>query len=32
MSERAYQPRRSLIFAPGTRPDMFPKALEQDTN
>ena len=27
MSERAYQPRRSLIFAPGTRPDMFPKAL-----
>ena len=27
MSERPYQPRRSLIFAPGTRPDMFPKAL-----
>ena len=27
MSERAYQPRRSLIFAPGTRPDMCPKAL-----
>ena len=27
MSDRAYQPRRSLIFAPGTRPDMFPKAL-----
>ncbi len=23
----AYQPRRSFIFAPGTRPDMFPKAL-----
>lgn len=27
MSDRPYQPRRSLIFAPGTRPDMFPKAL-----
>ncbi len=27
MSDRPYQPRRSLIFMPGTRPDMFPKAL-----
>lgn len=28
MTDRAIQPRRSLIFAPGTRPDMFPKALK----
>ena len=28
MGETTYQPRRSLIFAPGTRPDMFPKALK----
>jgi (S)-citramalyl-CoA lyase len=28
MTERSIQPRRSLIFAPGTRPDMFPKALK----
>ena len=28
MTERTIQPRRSLIFAPGTRPDMFPKALK----
>lgn len=27
MSEAAIRPRRSFIFAPGTRPDMFPKAL-----
>ena len=27
MSDRPYQPRRSLIFMPGTRPDMFAKAL-----
>lgn len=26
--QKAVQPRRSLIFAPGTRPDMFPKALK----
>lgn len=26
-AERPIQPRRSLIFVPGTRPDMFPKAL-----
>ncbi len=26
-SERAVRPRRSFIFAPGLRPDMFPKAL-----
>ena len=25
--ERSIRPRRSLIFAPGNRPDMFPKAL-----
>ena len=28
MGETRYQPRRSLIFAPGTRPDMYPKALK----
>jgi citrate lyase beta subunit len=28
MTDRPIQPRRSLIFAPGTRPDMFPKALK----
>ncbi len=27
MIEDRFQPRRSLIFAPGNRPDMFPKAL-----
>ncbi len=27
MSERIIQPRRSFIFTPGLRPDMFPKAL-----
>ena len=27
MSERNVRPRRSLIFAPGNRPDMIPKAL-----
>ncbi len=26
-NERVLRPRRSFIFAPGTRPDMFPKAL-----
>lgn len=28
MVERCYQPRRSLIFAPGTQPEMFAKALK----
>ena len=28
MDETGDQPRRSLIFTPGTRPDMFPKALK----
>ena len=28
MSTTALQPRRSLIFAPGDKPDMFPKALK----
>jgi len=27
MSERVVRPRRSFIFTPGLRPDMFPKAL-----
>ncbi len=27
MSERAVRPRRSFIFSPGLRPEMFPKAL-----
>lgn len=27
MSDRPIRPRRSFIFAPGNRPDMFPKAL-----
>ena len=26
-TERRFQARRSFIFAPGTNPDMFPKAL-----
>lgn len=28
MTERTIRPRRSFIFAPGNRPDMFPKALK----
>jgi citrate lyase beta subunit len=28
MTQTSVQPRRSFIFAPGTRPDMFPKALK----
>jgi citrate lyase beta subunit len=28
MSEQPYQPRRSLIFAPGNQPEMIPKALK----
>ncbi len=28
MDDTSYQPRRSLIFTPGTRPDMYPKALK----
>jgi len=28
MVEPTYQPRRSLIFTPGTRPEMFAKALK----
>jgi len=32
MSERRFQPRRSFIFAPGIRPDMFPKALASGTD
>ncbi len=27
MSEAPLRPRRSLIFAPGNKPDMFPKAI-----
>ena len=27
MTDRPYQPRRSFIFMPGNRPEMFPKAL-----
>ena len=30
--DRAIRPRRSFIFAPGTRPDMFPKALKSGTD
>ena len=30
--ERRFQPRRSFIFAPGIRPDMFPKALASGTD
>jgi (S)-citramalyl-CoA lyase len=32
MSERALRPRRSFIFTPGLRPDMFPKALASGTD
>ena len=28
MTERAVRPRRSFIFAPGNKPEMFPKALK----
>lgn len=31
-SERAIRPRRSFIFSPGLRPDMFPKALACGTD
>ncbi|WP_218822842.1 HpcH/HpaI aldolase/citrate lyase family protein [Tistlia consotensis] len=31
-TDRALRPRRSFIFAPGTRPDMFPKALRCGTD
>jgi (S)-citramalyl-CoA lyase len=31
-TERTIRPRRSFIFAPGTRPDMFPKALACGTD
>lgn len=31
-SERAVRPRRSFIFSPGLRPDMFPKALASGTD
>jgi (S)-citramalyl-CoA lyase len=30
--DRAVRPRRTFIFAPGTRPDMFPKALRSGTD
>lgn len=32
MSERVIRPRRSFIFSPGLRPDMFPKALASGTD
>lgn len=32
MSERIIRPRRSFIFSPGLRPDMFPKALASGTD
>ena len=32
ITDSAIRPRRSFIFAPGTRPDMFPKALACGTD
>jgi len=32
VSERVIRPRRSFIFSPGLRPDMFPKALASGTD
>ncbi|MDF1720835.1 MAG: CoA ester lyase [Minwuia sp.] len=32
LPERALRPRRSFIFSPGLRPDMFPKALASGTD
>ncbi|WP_417515048.1 HpcH/HpaI aldolase/citrate lyase family protein [Minwuia sp.] len=32
MSERVIRPRRSFIFSPGLRPDMYPKALKSGTD
>jgi len=32
MSKRQLRPRRSFIFSPGLRPDMFPKALASGTD
>ena len=32
MTNRIIRPRRSFIFTPGLRPDMFPKALASGTD
>jgi (S)-citramalyl-CoA lyase len=32
MSATAIRPRRSFIFSPGLRPEMFPKALASGTD
>ena len=32
MTTKPFQPRRSLIFAPGNKPEMFPKALKVDAD
>ena len=32
IDERAIRPRRSFIFSPGLRPEMFPKALASGTD